>query len=160
MKMKRVSDLVNKMDQLVLMSLREEYFEKMLSGEKGFEYRKSFRKTPTKCFIYISKTRKAISGLVEFGQPIFGSANEICEIAEKDEPGSFLGMKAYLGKGKGVAIPIKKVYEFSPVSLEELKSKINRFTVPQSYYMLDQKPEIVDLLVDKPVVNSYSRDGL
>lgn len=81
--MKRVSDLVNKIDQLVLMSLREENFEKMLSGEKGFEYRKSFRKTPTKCFIYISKTRKAISGLVEFGQPVFGSANEIGELQRK-----------------------------------------------------------------------------
>ena len=41
----------------VLMSLREEYYEAMLSGKKKYEYRTRYLKDVSDAYIYISKTK-------------------------------------------------------------------------------------------------------
>lgn len=44
----------------VLMSLREEYFNKMLDGKKHYEYRTRYLKEQSEAYIYISKTKKVL----------------------------------------------------------------------------------------------------
>ena len=152
---KKIFDFIDSNDEIVLMSLREAYFNQMITGEKRCEYRKKYKKVPTKAFIYISRTKKSIGALIEFGQPIFGTAHEINQIAELEQPGSYKEIEDYLIGGIGVAIPIQKIYEFSPVLLSTLQEQINGFTVPQSYYMINEKAEILHLLKDVEVTHTY-----
>jgi len=153
--MRKVSNLINTHDEIVLMSLWEEYFEEMLSGIKRYEYRKRYRKVPTKAFIYISKTKMSIGALIEFGQPIFGTTAEIAKLCESEQPGTYKAMDEYLSGGKGVAIPIKAIYHFTPIHLDELMREIPEFTAPQSYYMLNDKVKILDLLKEKEIINEH-----
>ncbi|MBQ8392327.1 MAG: hypothetical protein IJX51_01010 [Clostridia bacterium] len=131
----------------VLMSLREEFFNEMKSGKKIYEFRKQYCKKPTIAYIYISKKTKAIKGIVEFGEPIFGTSEEIGTLSEKCNPGSYHNIIKYLDKGKGCALPILKVYEISEVSLELLRSKFPGFVAPQSYYLLNKKTDLLSFLL-------------
>jgi len=83
----------------VLMSLREEYYEAMIRGEKMFEYRTRYLKEPSKAFIYISKTKKSIVAKIDFGAPIIGTAEEIASLAEKEQPGCYDDMINYFNNG-------------------------------------------------------------
>ena len=153
--MEKVSDLIKNHHEIVLMSLWEEYFEEMLSGIKRYEYRKRYRKVPTKAFIYISKTKKSIGALIEFGQPIFGTATEIAKLSESEQAGTYKAMEEYLSGGKGIAIPIKAIYQFEPIHLDELKKEIPEFVAPQSYYLLDDKIKLLDLLKEKEIRTAH-----
>lgn len=150
---KKISELINPNDEIVLMSLREEYFASMISGVKNYEYRKNYRKIPTKAFIYISKTKKSIVAMIDFDKPIFGTSDDISAISERENPGSYRGMMEYLDRGVGVAIPIKAIYEFQPIPLVTLRNNFEGFAVPQSYYMLNEKIEMFNMLKDQEITN-------
>ena len=55
----------------------------------------------------------------------------------------------YMHNDIGYAIPVKKITLIEDVSLEELKSKFLDFVPPQSYYILDRKPELLNFLNSK-----------
>jgi len=133
----------------ILMSLREEYFEQMKKYNKKFEYRTRYLKEPTTAFIYISKTKKSIVGKIDFGTPIIDKSENISEIAENEHPGCYQQMMKYLSAGVGYAIPVKKITLIEEVILEELTNKFPGFVVPQSYYILDKKPELLNYLLQK-----------
>ena len=135
----------------VLLSLREIYYNQMLDGSKKYEYRTRYLKEETIAYIYISKTYKKIVAKIEFGEPITGSAKEIATIAEKDRPGSYKDMIDYMYNDIGFAIPVKKIIPIEEVSLEELKEKFPDFVPPQSYYILDKKPELLNFLNSREV---------
>lgn len=48
----------------ILMSLREDVYKKVLSGEKIYEHRKVFPDEPVKAYIYVSKPVQAICGVM------------------------------------------------------------------------------------------------
>ena len=116
------------------------------SGKKVYEYRTRYQKIPTTVFVYISQTVKKITAIMEFDTPIIGTSEEISELAEKIKPGSYAGMREYLEKGIGYAIPVMKMIEMEPISLGELKKKFPNFVVPQSYYMWNNKKELLEYL--------------
>ena len=130
----------------ILLSLREEYYNQMLDGSKKYEYRTRYLKEETIAYIYISKTLKKIVAKIEFGEPIIGTAKEIATIAEEEQPGCYQDMLAYMYNDIGYAIPVKNIVPIEEVSLEEMKSKFPDFVPPQSYYILDKKPEMLDFL--------------
>lgn len=130
----------------VLMSLREEYYEEIVKGEKKFEYRTRYLKAPSSAFIYISKTKKSIVAKIEFGMPIIGSAEEIASLAENEQPGCYNDMMSYFNAGIGYAIPILSISKIDEIKLDDLKEQFQNFVVPQSYYILNKKPELLDFL--------------
>lgn len=130
----------------VLMSLREEYYNAMLEGRKHYEYRTRYLKEESETYIYISKTKKSIVAKIKFGEPIIADANTIALIAEQEEPGSYNGMMKYLYNNIGYAIPVEKIIPIEEVSLSELQQQFPNFVVPQSYYLLDKKPELLSFL--------------
>lgn len=130
----------------VLLSLREEYFNQILAGIKKYEYRTRYLKEETVAYIYISKTLKKIIAKIEFGIPIVGTAKDIATIAEKEQPGCYKKMLDYMYNDIGYAIPIKKIVQIEEVSLKELKNNFSDFVPPQSYYILDKKPELLKFL--------------
>lgn len=130
----------------ILLSLREEYFNQMLDGMKKYEYRTRYLKEESIAYIYISKTKKKIIAKIEFGVPIIGNAKDIATIAEKEQPGCYQEMIDYMHNNIGYAIPVKKITPIEEVSLEELKNFFSDFVPPQSYYILDRKPELLEFL--------------
>ena len=138
----------------VLMSLREEYYNAMLDGRKHYEYRTRYLKEASNAYIYISKTKKSIVAKIKFGEPIIGDAQTIATIAEQEEPGSYNGMMDYLYNNIGYAIPIEEITPIEEVPLSELQQNFPNFVVPQSYYILDKKPELLSFLESRERVES------
>lgn len=141
----------------VLMSLREEYYNAMLEGRKHFEYRTRYLKEASEAYIYISKTKKSIVAKIKFGESIIGDANTIALIAEQEEPGSYNGMMEYLYNNVGYAIPVEEIVPIEEVSLNELQQQFPNFVVPQSYYILDKKPELLSFLESRKRIESCVR---
>ena len=100
-------------------------------------------------YIYISKTKKSIVAKIKFGEPIIADANTIALIAEQEEPGSYSSMMEYLYSNIGYAIPVEEIIPIEEVSLSELQQRFPNFVVPQSYYILDKKPELLSFLDSK-----------
>jgi len=144
----------------VLMSLREKPYRKILSGEKKYEYRTRYTNQETVAFIYVSQSVKKVCGIIFFDKPIVGNTEEMSRFSEKHNPGSYSVMKEYFKKGTGYAIPVKKVIEFSPISLSKIKEHFPNFVVPQSYYYLDtqEKKELLEFLLRE--ANLQSMDSL
>lgn len=133
----------------VLLSLLEEPYSQMLSGEKRYEYRTRYQKVPTTAYVYISRTKKKIVAKIEFDTPIIGTSEEIATLAEKEQPGHYDRKMEYFHGDTAYAIPIKKIIPLKEVSLEELRKLFPDFVVPQSYYILDKKPELLNYLKSK-----------
>ena len=140
--------------QFVLMSLREEYYLAIMAGKKHYEYRTRYLKERSVAFIYISKTKKSIVAKIEFGEPIIEDAKTIAMIAENDEPGSYQGIIDYLYNNVGYAIPIEKITLIDEVTLSELQKRFPDIVVPQSYYILDKKPELLSFLQSREINES------
>ena len=130
----------------VLMSLREEYYEAMLSGKKKYEYRTRYLKDVSDAYIYISKTKKSIVAKIRFAKPIIGNALDIAKLAEENEKGSFDDIKEYLHNDIGYAMEVLSITPIKEVTLKELQEKFPDFVAPQSYYILDKKPELLEFL--------------
>ena len=152
--MKGQLSFIEEESKCVLMSLREEYYDAMLEGRKHYEYRTRYLKEASDAYIYISKTKKSIVAKIKFGEPIIGDAQTIATIAEQEEPGSYNGMIEYLYNNIGYAIPIEEITPIEEVPLSELQQNFPNFVVPQSYYILDKKPELLSFLESRERVES------
>mgnify|MGYP004473025961 CR=1 FL=1 len=141
----------------ILLSLREEYFNQMLDGKKKYEYRTRYLKEETLAYIYISKTLKKVIAKIEFGVPIIGTANDIAVVAEREHPGCYQEMMNYMYNNVGYAIPVKKIIPIEEVSLKELQNNFLNFVPPQSYYILDRKPELLEFLNKRSEKNGRRR---
>jgi predicted transcriptional regulator len=134
----------------ILMSLLPDPYQQIKSGTKKYEYRKRYRKNATKAFIYVSRSTKEISAIIEFGKPIIDEPEVISELAEQNNPGTGKGIYEYLRDFKeGYAIPVLSFQEIEPVSLKELRDLFPGFTVPQSYLILNKKPELLSFLLNR-----------
>lgn len=152
--MKGQLSFIEEEPKCVLMSLREEYYDAMLEGRKHYEYRTRYLKEASNAYIYISKTKKSIVAKIKFGEPIIGDAQTIATIAEQEEPGSYNGMMDYLYNNIGYAIPIEEITPIEEVPLSELQQNFPNFVVPQSYYILDKKPELLSFLESRERIES------
>ena len=152
--MKGQLSFIEEESKCVLMSLREEYYDAMLEGRKHYEYRTRYLKEASDAYIYISKTKKSIVAKIKFGEPIIGDAQTIATIAEQEEPESYNGMMEYLYNNIGYAIPIEEITPIEEVPLSELQQNFPNFVVPQSYYILDKKPELLSFLESRERVES------
>ena len=155
--MKGQLSFIEEEPKYVLMSLREEYYNAMLDGRKHYEYRTRYLKEASNAYIYISKTKKSIVAKIKFGEPIIGDAQTIATISEQEEPGSYNGMMDYLYNNTGYAIPIEEITPIEEVPLSELKHNFPNFVVPQSYYILDKKPELLSFLKSKERIKSCEK---
>jgi hypothetical protein len=145
-------DILKKNNKIIL-SLNEEYFVKMQKKEKKYEYRKRFLNQKSYAFIYISKTKKEIAGIVEFGVPKCDSSENIAKFASQIGDSTYDNIISYLGENKkGYAIPINKVYLFdSPIKISTLKKIDKNFYAPQSYSYLKEKSNLYNYLKNSTI---------
>lgn len=132
----------------ILLSLQNEYFLKMISGTKKYEYRFTFPKANVKAFIYAPRKVKAVVGCVDFEAPIEGSATEISKLYSECGDGDYQVMFDYIGKRKkAYAMKVKKIVKFDkPLSYATIKSYFSSFCAPQSYIILDKNQELLQFI--------------
>ena len=136
-----------KEEDYIVLSLHPEPYERILSGEKTYEYRTQFRKRSAIAFVYVTSPVKCISGIIRFGSPLIASPEEIGRIAEQQKPGNGKSVIEYLSRHRqGYAVPIRKVTEITPVPLASLQSKYN-FTPPQAFLYVKNNRPFFDFLV-------------
>lgn len=132
-----------------LMSLREGPFNEIVAGTKKYEFRTRYLRVPTIAFIYVSGTVRSVKAVIEFDRPIIGSCKEIAAISEECKPGTYDSIMSYLRGKTGYAIPVKRVMPIKPVSLASLRTVFPGFVVPQSYYILNKKPALLQYLIER-----------
>jgi predicted transcriptional regulator len=139
----------------VLLSVRPEYANKIFSGGKKYEFRKTyFNKDVDKIYIYCTAPMQKILGVIFFEKIIYDSPIRLWQKCN-----GFSGMTKneffnyFKGRKKGFAIVIKKAVAFDkPI---DPKSKLSNFTPPQSFYYFDDST----LLPRKYVSMDYKPSG-
>ena len=127
-----------------MISLKEEYFERILDGTKSFEFRRVFASSlhePFLCVIYISAPVQAIRGVVYFDKPIKDSIDELLKLASKSKYPFIEGVRDYFNeKTKGYALPVINTRLFKkPIKLRDIQKIYPKFRPPQSFYYLENE---------------------
>lgn len=138
----------------ILLSLQNEYFQRMITGEKKYEYRFSFPKSKVRALIYAPRKVKAIVGCVDFGFPIEGTPEEISKLYFESGDGDYQVMLDYIGnRKKAYAMKVDNVLKFdNPLSYAEIKKHFTNFCAPQSYIILNKNRELMQFICSKVFV--------
>ena len=127
----------------VLLSIKPKYVEKIVNGEKQYEFRKRiFRdKNVIKAFIYSTSPTKKIVGEFDIGNIVEDSPirlwTELQEVSGINEKEFF---DYFRGINKGFAIGIEKLNIFDePIEPNEL---ISDFSPPQSFCYVNPRLSI------------------
>jgi predicted transcriptional regulator len=133
-------DLFPKPPRVALISIRPCYVEKILSGEKRLEFRRSWAAEPVDVLvIYASSPAQKIVATVDVVNVTEGSPTALWELA-KEKGGGVTRQLIYdyfAGKKFGFAIEIADVIEFEfPI---DPKMVFKNFLAPQSFRYLDAK---------------------
>lgn len=136
----RTKDLFPKPPKIALISIRPCFVEKILSGEKRLEFRRSWAAEPVDVLvIYSSSPTQKIVGTVNVAGITEGSPTALWKLAKKKGGGVTrqLIYDYFEGKKTGFAIEIADIFEFEyPV---DPKKVFKGFFAPQSFRYLDTK---------------------
>ena len=128
----------------IFLSYKSEYFEPLLYGIKKYEYRKRFCDEKTRVYLYLSGKARQVVGILELGKPIrldLTRDDYICN------PETLKRVDEYIFRGNIYAIPICSLTLFKePLLLDEIRKDIPGFMPPQMYYVLDNHPQLKQIL--------------
>jgi predicted transcriptional regulator len=139
-----------------LISLKEEFFDRIIDGTKPYEFRRVFASSLDEPFIgviYVSSPIQAIKGVVYFDKPIRRTSQELLELARESGYPFIEGVREYFkGKDTGYALPVKwsKLFK-QAISLRDIKKIYPGFRPPQSFYCLENQ----QFLKLKEYLNKY-----
>lgn len=122
----------------------EPFYEPMKIGLKRYEYRSRFCKEECIAYLYLSAPVKEVVAKIKFGSRI-----ELKDWEEifSDDKEAMNRLREFVDKeGKRYAIPILEFQEIEKITLQELKNKFPDFAPPRSYYILDNKPLLLEFL--------------
>jgi len=128
----------------MLLSLRADVYQKVLSGEKIYEHRKVFPDEPIKAYIYVSKPIKSICGIM-----YLSNKTSLLDWKEKykDDGEAVKRIEAYLPQHK-FGMEINRFENTNAIPLEILRQDLSKFIVPQMYYFIDDS-ELLRYLEEK-----------
>lgn len=128
----------------MLMSLRDDVYRKVLSGEKIYEHRKVFPDEPVKAYIYVSAPTKAICGIM-----YLSNRTSLLKWKEqyKDDAECVKRINEYLSH-HNYAMEINKFERTNSIDLEQLRADLSKFVVPQMYYYIENT-ELLAYLEEK-----------
>lgn len=134
-----------------MISFQPKWYEQIKNGKKIYEYRTQFPKEPVVAYMYVSKPVQAIVGYVEFGERI--PLSKWADIYKNDVEIS-QRIEEYMTRRKFVA-PILSYTDTVPISLDDINRNLSKFIIPQSYYYLDNYPELFEYIKSHTVFKSY-----
>lgn len=128
----------------MLLSFKPSVYEKIRTGIKIFEHRRSFPNEPIKAYMYVSSPICAITGIVYLGRRHELKDWEREFASDKD---AVVRIKKYR-ELYNYAMEIVEFQETTEILLSQLRTDIEGFIAPQMYYYLDGKP-LLEYLEDK-----------
>lgn len=140
--------------RIMLLSLKEDVYKRVLSGEKIFEHRKVFPNEQVKAYLYVSTPKKAICGIMYLSNRTSltdwkDKYKEDLEVVKRIEN--------YLPKHKYV-MEINKFENTNAIPLEQLRKDLSKFVVPQMYYFIENTELLSyiekNLIPDGNVINN------
>ena len=137
--MKSVEKSLLKASKVALISIHPKYADKIISGEKKFEFRRGWTKnTIDFLVVYSTNPVKKIVAILEVGKVYKGNKKQLWEIAVDGGGVTKKDLFSYLeGKDHGVAIEIRNMFSFgSGISPSTLLGE--SFRAPQSFRYLDK----------------------
>lgn len=140
----------------LLLSLKPEVFEKILSGEKIYEHRRVFPSESVKAYIYVSRPIQALVGILYLDNKI--NIEDWKEKYKYDQEAQ-LRIDEYLKQHK-VAMEITEFQNTNAIPLNKIKEVFPNFVIPQMYYYLENLP-LLEYLEDnlipvgKPVKHTF-----
>lgn len=129
----------------ILLSFKPFWAEKIMTGEKIYEYRKRFGNEPVMAYMYVSKPIKAIQGIVLLDSKIY---LDDWESKYKDST-DIIARIQETKKNNTVAMPITKVIPTNSIQLNDIQKRFPRFFAPQMYYILDNNPDLLKYIEEK-----------
>ena len=117
----------------MLLSLKKDVYDKVLSGEKIYEHRKVFPDEPVKAYIYVSAPMKAICGIMYLNNK---TPLEAWRVQYQDDENAVKRIDKYLQQYK-FGMEITKFENTNVISLEQLRGDLEKFIVPQMYYFIE-----------------------
>ena len=130
----------------LILSLKPEYADLIFNGTKKFEFRKRF---PTnnkdyEIFVYVSSPAKEVRGAFRVNRVINAPPEEIWQKTSKVAGIDKSSFDAYfLNHEIAYALKITNIRKFdSPVNVEVLRRKFDKFVIPQSWRYLKSEESI------------------
>lgn len=126
----------------MLLSLRPDVFEKVISGEKIYEHRKCFPDEPIKAYIYVSSPIKSIRGIMYLSNK---TALTDWKKQYNNDPQAVQRIESYINNHHNFGMEINKFEDTNAITLATLKTNLSKFVVPQMYYFIDDS-ELLNFL--------------
>lgn len=128
----------------MLLSFKPEVYDKIKSGIKIFEHRRSFPDEPIKAYMYVSSPVCAITGIVYLNNRhnISDWLNQYQNDSEAVER-----ITKYLCNYR-YAMEISEFQETSQIPLSQLRHDLEKFVAPQMYYYIDNS-ELLEYINSK-----------
>lgn len=124
--------------KVILLSLKEQFFNQMLNKTKKFEFRKQFPNESVTAVVYLSSPVMKVSGIIEFDKPIIFDVTSMKEHPLITPYISDSLAEYFDGKEIGYAVPVLNVIKVEKaISLAEIRAKQPSFQPPQSYCYLN-----------------------
>lgn len=117
----------------MLLSFSADVFERIQTGDKIYEHRRTFPNEPIEAYLYVSRPVQSITGKL-----ILKNRVEIVDWKEKffDDKDAIKRIDEYL-KHYRYAMEISEYRETNSIHLSQLRRELEKFIVPQMYYYLD-----------------------
>ncbi len=132
----------------ILLSFQPHWYRQIMCGNKIFEYRWQFPNEEVMAYTYVSKPQQQIVGYMKFCNKISiedlmdqykGDNVVLVELAKKMEHNRFV-------------MNVCGYQETRPIELNEIKKEFPNFVIPQSYYYLDNFPELFEYIKGKAIL--------
>lgn len=117
----------------ILMSLKKDVYDRVLSGEKIYEHRKVFPAEPVKAYIYVSTPIKAICGIM-----YLNNKTSLLDWKKKFnyDSDAIKRIDSYL-KNYKFGMEITRFENTNAIPLDKLRNDLSKFIVPQMYYFIE-----------------------
>lgn len=125
----------------ILMSFWPSVYDRIVAQTKIIEFRHRYSDEETIVYMYVSKPCKAIKGVAVLGKRV-----DMSKVSVNSAFYSQAIRDGYQADKFTYGMPICSVQTITPLSLDFIKSQIPRFNAPQSYYYLDNDPELLQLI--------------
>ena len=136
----------------MLLSFKPNVYEKIYNGVKIFEHRRNFPDEPIMAYMYVSKPVRAITGIV-----YLNNRHKLIDWEQefKTDKEALERIHEYM-KSYRYAMEIAEFKETNEISLDDLKRDIKGFVAPQSYFYLDNNPELLKYIEDRIILKDVT----
>jgi type I restriction enzyme S subunit len=135
----------------ILLSIRPEYVDKILSGEKRWEFRKTWPDNVERVYIYCTSPAKKIVGYFTPGTILYcevpSEFSTVWSVCGKAAGISEEELKKYYGDRGGCAVAITDLYKYNQPF--DPYSSFEKFRPPQNYYYIDSSNYLIRALNQK-----------